>query len=112
MNNVNDMHERAKYSKQVNEYVDKLNGEDIIELTEYNNCKYDRYYFNCKTDTLYLYTRHKYKVVKPLSRSSGIKDSFSNGLMNIVALIDINGKAHSLSYNKLIRELKEISEII
>ena len=102
MNNVNDMHERAKYSKQVNEYVDKLNGEDIIELTEYNNCKYDRYYFNCKTDTLYLYTRHKYKVIKP----------FSNGLMNLVALIDINGKAHSLSYNKLIRELKEISEII
>ena len=102
MNIVNELPKRAKYSKQVNEYVDKLNTEDIIELTEYNNQKYDRYYFNCKTDTLYLYTRHKYKVIKP----------FSNGLMNLVALIDINGKAHSLSYNKLIRELKEISEII
>ena len=87
-------------NRQKAEYVDKLNGENIIELTSYNGHELNRYYFDQTDEKLYLYTRKKYKLVKP----------FFNGLINLVSLIDVDGKAHACSYNKLIRELKEWDE--
>ena len=81
-------------------YVDKLNSENVIELTEYNGYKYNRYYFDVKDEKLYLYTRNKYKLIKP----------FNNGLMDIVSLVDVSYKNHACSYNKLINQLKEWSE--
>ena len=33
-------------NKQKPIYVDKLNSENVIELTEYNGYKYNRYYFD------------------------------------------------------------------
>lgn len=89
-------HKRKQYSRQKYEYVNELNTELLYELQNYNGYELNRYFFDGKTETLYIYTRHKYKVVKP---------TFT-GLMYIVALVDVNGKAHSCSYNKLIRELK------
>ena len=82
------------------EYVDKHNCENVIELTEYNGYQYNRYYFDVKDEKLYLFTRNKYKLIKP----------FNNGLMNIVSLIDVSYKNHACSYNKLIRHLKEWSD--
>ena len=84
-------------NKQKPIYVDKLNSENVIELTEYNGYEYNRYYFDVKDEKLYLFTRNKYKLIKP----------FNNGLMNIVSLIDVSYKQHACSYNKLIRHLKE-----
>ena len=78
-------------------YVDKLNSENVIELAEYNGYKYNRYYFDVKEEKLYLFTRNKYKLIKP----------FNNGLMDLVSLIDVTYKNHACSYNKLIRHLKE-----
>lgn len=87
-------------NKQKAEYVDKLIGENIIELTSYNGHELNRYYFDQKEEKLYLYTRKKYKLIKP----------FFNGLINLVSLIDVEGKPHACSYNKLIRELKHWNE--
>ena len=87
-------------NRQKNEYVDKLNSENVIELTEYNGYEYNRYFFDVKEEKLYLFTRNKYKLIKP----------FNNGLMDIVSLIDVSYKQHACSYNKLIRHLKEWSE--
>ena len=87
-------------NRQKAEYVDKLIGENIIELTSYNGHELNRYYFDQKEEKLYLYTRKKYKLIKP----------FFNGLINLVSLIDVEGKAHACSYNKLIRELKHWHE--
>ena len=87
-------------NKQKAEYVDKLNSENVIELTEYNGYHYNRYYFDVKEEKLYLFTRNKYKLIKP----------FNNGLMDLVSLIDVSYKNHACSYNKLINQLKEWSE--
>ena len=81
-------------------YVDKLNSENVIELTEYNGYKYNRYYFDVKEEKLYLFTRNKYKLIKP----------FNNGLMDLVSLKDVSYKNHACSYNKLINQLKEWSD--
>ncbi len=87
-------------NKQKGEYYQKLNSENIIELQNYNGYEFNRYYFDTKEEKLYLYTRHKYKLIKP----------FFNGLLHIVSLIDVEGKSHLCSYNKLIRELKGFNE--
>ena len=87
-------------NKQKPEYVDKLNSENVIELTEYNGYKYNRYYFDAMDEKLYLYTRNKYKLIQP----------FNNGLMDLVSLVDVSYKNHACSYNKLINQLKEWSE--
>ena len=87
-------------NKQKPIYVDKLNSENVIELTEYNGYKYNRYYFDAMDEKLYLFTRNKYKLIKP----------FNNGLMDIVSLVDVSYKNHACSYNKLINQLKEWSE--
>ena len=87
-------------NKQKPIYVDKLNLEDVIELTEYNGYQYNIYYFDVKEEKLYLFTRNKYKLIQP----------FNNGLMDIVSLVDVSYKNHACSYNKLINQLKEWSE--
>ena len=87
-------------NKQKPIYVDKLNLKDVIELTEYNGYKYNRYYFDVKEEKLYLFTRNKYKLIQP----------FNNGLMDLVSLVDVSYKNHACSYNKLINQLKEWSE--
>ena len=86
--------------RQKAEYVDKLISENIIELEKYNGYEFNRYYFDTKEEKLYLYTRNKYKLIKP----------FNNGFINLVSLIDVHGKSHLCSYNKLIRELKGFNE--
>ena len=90
---------RKPFNRQKAEYVDKLCKENLIEIHGYNGYELNRYYYDMKEEKLYLYTRHKYKVVKP----------FSNGFMDIITLIDVNGKSHSCSYAKFIREMKNIN---
>ena len=82
-------------NRQKGEYVTSLNSENIIELTSYNGHELNRYYFDQKEEKLYLYTRNRYKVSKP----------FFNGLMNLVSLIDVDGKPHACSYRKLLQYL-------
>lgn len=96
------MHNRRPYRKastpQKYEYVTALTGQNVFQLEEYNGHLYDRYWFDMDTETLYLYTRHKFKIVKP---------SLLNSIL-VVALVDVDNKHHTVSYNKLIREFKEM----
>ena len=59
-------------NKQKPIYVDKLNSEDVIELTEYNGYQYNRYYFDVKDEKLYLFTRNKYKLIKPFNNDAAM----------------------------------------
>lgn len=86
--------EQRKY-----EYVKTLTGDNIFQIEEYNGYKYDRYWFDMDSETLYLFTRHRFKIVKP---------SLFNSLL-VVALIDSDGVKHTTSYNKLIKELKKLN---
>ena len=80
------------------EYVTALTGENVFQIEEYNGHLYDRYWFDMDTGTLYLYTRHKFKIVKP---------SFMNSIL-VVSLVDGENKHHNVSYNKLIKEFKKL----
>ena len=82
------------------EYVKTLSGENIYKLEEYNGSLYDRYWFDMKTETLFLLTRHKYKVIKPKPYGSS-----SN-----VTLIDVNHKNHLVSYTKFVEKFKKLNE--
>ena len=97
-NNNNTKKERKQMKRQKAEFVNELNLENLIELESYNGYDFNRYYYDKNEEKLYLQFRNKYKVVKP----------FNNGLIDLVALIDVNGKSHIWGYNKLIRELNEI----
>lgn len=93
---------RQKYSKQSPEFVDSLDGLNVIQLTEYNGAKFDRYFYDKDNEKLYLKTRAKrskdgtlnfhYKLVKPCYHNK----------MNLVALLTIDGESKTRSYNKLI----------
>lgn len=91
--------QRTNYKLQKAEYVDKLNTENLYQIESYNGYEFNRYYFDMKTETLYLYTRNKYKIVKPSL----------NGKLLIVSLNTSSGKNITCSYNKLIRELKKLN---
>lgn len=94
------MSSRRPYRRQPAEYVSSLIAGNIYDLESYNGYDFDRYHYDFVEDKLYLFTRRKYKLIKP---------SF-NGLMYLVSLIDVNGKAHTCSYNKLMRELRELAK--
>lgn len=93
--------QRKPYNRRKAEYVNELNTEDLIQLVEYNGHQFDRYYFDLKTDTLYLLTRNKYKVVKPILV----------GKLLVVSLKTTSGKNINFSYKKLLREFKEFEEV-
>lgn len=99
-NNTCNKQQRIKYSKQKYEYVDELNDDNVYELEFYNGFELNRYYYDFVTETLYLFTRNRYKIIKP---------SY-NGHGNTVCLIDVKGKYHNLGYDKLMRELKQFHE--
>lgn len=80
------------------EYVTTLTGENVFQIEEYNGHLYDRYWFDMDTEILYLYTRHKFKIVKP---------SLMNSIL-VVSLVDVENKHHNVSYNKLIKEFKKL----
>lgn len=80
------------------QYVKSLTGENIYKLEEYGGHKFNRYWFDFDTQTLYLLTRGRYKIIKPL-----LKNSFLS-----ISLTDINDKIHAVSYNKFIKEFNEM----
>ena len=86
---------KRPYKRQTNEYKKELIADNIIDLESYNGHEFDRYYYDFVDDKLYLYTRGKYKLIKP---------SF-DGIMHKVSLVDVNGNFHQCGYNKLMREL-------
>ena len=94
---------RGKCVKKANEYLDEM-PDDVVEIKDYDDFQLRDYYFdytNERVIKLQRYTNvHKIKVMNP---------SISNNQIRIT-LIDINGKSHNITYNKLIRTLKELME--
>ena len=99
---------RAKYNHQKSEYIDSLEGLTIVELTEYNNEKLDRYFYDKTNEKLYLKTRAKrnkdgtkkfhYKLVKPCYHNN----------LDIITLLTVDNKCKSYGYNKLMKHLKTL----
>ena len=87
---------RRKYQRQKAEYVTELDLTNLYQIESYNGHDFDRYYFDAESETLYIYTRHKYKIVKP---------SF-NG--KIIVLMTEDGRNLTKSYNKTLKQLKAI----
>ena len=93
------------------QYVKSISGGNLYQIEEYGEYQNNRYWFDFDTQTLYLLTRHKYKIVKP-----SVKKSFRNPSSGLkpfpfISLIDINGKIHTISYNKFITEFKEMVNV-
>ena len=93
--------QRKPYNRQKAEYVKELDTDKVIQLDSYNGHQFNRYYFDSETDTLYLHTRHKYKIVKPILV----------GKLLVVSLNTTSGKNINFSYNKLLREFKNYEEV-
>lgn len=99
---------RRSYKKQDPEYIDSLDGHNIIKFNEYEKIKLDRYYYDKTNEKIYLKTRAKkskdgtenfhFKLVKPV---------FHNNL-NIITLCTDQGKYKSYGYNKLMKYLKTL----
>jgi len=86
------------FVKQVNEYLDEL-PENAIEIRDHDGFKFKDYYYDIDGERFLKITKtHKIKIIKPY---------FSNKLQ-MISLVDIYGKTHSRSFNKLIRTFKKI----
>jgi hypothetical protein len=93
-NNLN----RDKYTKQQAEYLDEM-PDDVIQITNYNDYEFDRYYFDIEEQRLLMVTKHgRIKVVKPSINGSNFK----------VVLLDLNGKGRSFGYKKLMKYLNDM----
>lgn len=97
---------RKKHTKQASEFLDSLDGLNVVQITEYQGEKFDRYYYDKDNEKLYLRTRAKrnkdgtpnfhYKLVKPC---------FHNNL-NIITLLPLDGGSKSWGYNKFMKFCK------
>ena len=58
---------RRTFNKQQSQYVNEINSNDIVQLHEYNNHTFDKYYFDRTNQILYLHQERnkRYKVVNP-----------------------------------------------
>ena len=99
---------RQKYSKQSTEFLDSLDGLNVVQLTEYNGSKFDRYYYDRDNEKLYLKTRAKRSKDGTLNfRYKLIKPCFHNNL-NIITLLPVDGGSKSWGYNKFMKFCKNL----
>ena len=99
---------RQKYTKQSPEYIDSLDGLNVVQITEYNDLTLDRYFYDKDNEKLYLKTRAKrnkngspsfhYKLIKPCYHYN----------LDIVALLTADGDTKTRSYKKLIKHCKSL----
>ena len=89
---------KDKVIRQVNEYIDEL-PENTIEIREHDGFKFKDYYYDIEGERLLKITKtNKIKVIKPYLLNK----------LQVIGLVDIYGKTHGRSFNKLIRTFKKI----
>ena len=88
---------RRKYNRRKYEYIDSLS-DDVIEITNYNNHTFDKYYYEPSLNQILMRFRGKYKVVQP---------NYNGSVCNI-SLTDVNNKSITVSFFKLVSELKQL----
>ena len=89
---------RRRFSKQRSQYVDEIESDDIVQLRNYNNHTFTKYYFDRANQILYLHqeNNNRYKVINPTL----------NGEYPIVSLLPSDQRQSiTCGYNKLIRYL-------
>lgn len=99
---------RKKHNKQSSEFLDSLDGLNVVQLTEYHDVKFDRYYYDRDNEKLYLKTRaKKNKDGTPKFHYKLIKPCFHNNL-DIITLLPVSGGSKSWGYNKFIKHCKTL----
>ena len=88
---------KDKVIQQVNEYLDEL-PENIIEISEHDGFKFKDLYFDIDGERILKISRSKIKIIKPTLHNK----------LQVITLVDIYGKTHGRSYNKLIRSFKKL----
>ena len=89
---------KDKVIRQVNEYIDEL-PDNTIEIREHDGFKFKDYYYDIDGERiLKIMNTHRIKIIKP----------YLHNKMEFVTLVDIYGKTHGRSYNKLIRTFKKL----
>ena len=97
-----------KHNKQSSEFLDSLDGLNVVQLTEYHNVKFDRYYYDRDNEKLYLKTRaKKNKDGTPQFHYKLIKPCFHNNL-DIITLLPVSGGSKLWGYNKFIKHCKTL----
>lgn len=86
--------DRKPYQKRKAEFLNEL-PESAVPLNEYNNYEYDRFWFDYESKRLIVNSRNKWRLVQ-----------ISNNGSELITLIDINGKSHTLSWNKFLKEME------
>lgn len=89
-------HGKQKRARRVAEYTNTIN-ENCIELFEYKNVELKEYYYDETNDQVYLRSRNRYKLIKPLF----------NGTKATITLMKRDGGTMTADYYKFIHELHE-----
>lgn len=87
---------KQKRARRVAEYTNTIN-ENCIELFEYKNQELKEYYYDESIDQVYLRSRNRYKLIKPLF----------NGTKATITLMKRDGGTMTADYYKFIHELHE-----
>lgn len=97
ISHTNNCKKRRKYKLQPNEYIDTLDGLDVVQITKYNNKAYDRYYYDKNNEKLYL--------------KKSTKDQRSKAGAPIIKYKIVNPGIHGISIVTLISSNKEKTHI-
>ena len=90
---------RASYVRQPFNFIDAL-PQDAAPLNEYKSYTYDKYWFDYSCDKLIILSRGRYRYVN-------ISDNHGRPQ---VSLVDVNGKQHSVFWNKFIKVMHDRKE--
>ena len=85
--------DRIKYQKQKVEFIDEL-PDSAVELVQYGGFEYDRYWFDYEMQRVVIHSRNRWRLMN--ISDAGVKS---------ISLTDINGKQHTLSWSKFLKEM-------
>ena len=85
---------RNHYKQQPKEYIDEL-PENAVQIDEYNGIEYDRYWFDYDCDRVIIHSRNRFRYV----------NVSHDGNSNLFGMTDINGKNHTINWNKFYAEM-------
>ena len=84
--------DRIPYQHQPFEYLDEI-PDTAVELVDYKGYEYDEYWYDYDSERVIINTRNRFRFVNSCART------------NSVNIIDIHGSQHTISLNKLQKEM-------
>ena len=98
----NSLQMTCQRKKQIDEFIDEINNDDLVQIKEYDGVPLNRYYFDKanKRVLFYMPIHRKYKLLKP-SRMRRNDDKYKS-----IGLVSAdNSKRMSKSWNKFIKTM-------